>query len=99
VRAPKGIVGRKHPVRDGRVCNCGCGRTPGRYGTLVRNSDTPKLEDLGMAVYEFPPFGPMSRVTVCYRLAELEPTDPTDTATESGLGRPGELANTQSREP
>lgn len=77
--APPEIDGFRHHREDDRPCNCGCAQTEGRRGTLVQDSDTPKLIELGMAIYEFPADRhpqadfPRAAVRCCFHLADLSP--------------------------
>ena len=80
MRAPSEIIGRRHDkpeANQGQGCFCGCRSTEGRTGTLVEDSDTPKLIELGMAIYEFPadrhPTADFPRlaIKVCYHLDDL----------------------------
>jgi hypothetical protein len=58
--APQQIIGRQHKGN----CHCGCHFAAGERGTLVIDSDTPKLAEMGLAYYAF------DGNVVCYTLEE-----------------------------
>lgn len=69
--APANIIGFRHDKGE-RECRCGCQNTIGQPGTLVQNSDTPKLKRGGLAYYDFPDRRePDGIIGVCHRIAEI----------------------------
>lgn len=76
VAAPERIVGFQHakhlhPAHRDRGCYCGCAWSEGCEGTLRHDEDTPKLIELGMAIYDFPANEFHGERAVCYSLDEM----------------------------
>lgn len=66
------IIGSRHIRNDNRSCLCGCQHVVGLVGTIVEDSDTPKLAEFGLCYVDFPvpcPAGGATRVErVCVDL-------------------------------
>jgi hypothetical protein len=72
-KPPKQIIGFQHDptANHGDGCRCGCHWAEGLTGTLREDSDTPKLIELGGAVYDFESEY-HRELSVYYRLEELD---------------------------
>lgn len=71
------IIGKRHEREDGRECFCGCQWAEGRTGSIVQDSDTPKLATLGLLYADFPATEHHGSTQVAYSYAELDLTAPT----------------------
>ena len=59
------MIGKRHS----EACKCGCQFVIGEHGTIVQDSDTPKLASVGLAYVQFST-AYHGQQTVCYDLSE-----------------------------